>query len=570
MDLFKRKPKINTIVDVEVFEKGDKDFYESLLGEISTGSHDVKETIITFPDREVNVRSAAGVIKSAFDSSLNEPLDSRFYWAKDSGDNEANLKPLLGLRPDELFNSYSEFARTSPNSIEVVSSALEAYVVEVIQKTVADFSNHVKVRTEIIHESKNAKKIEENDFFSLTVAEAKAQIERLADSEKLILNTLSIARFEGSQVTLDVENTSYIAAADAERFIFAAAESKATLEQVKSLSAGFIWLHVLEGLAKMVEAEIIKISFPGSEAELPDIFELENNTNTAVQDYLEIANPFDDDEELINKSLVLDAKPLEGIIVEMVNSPGEEFVFGSSVEDDDGSFMYELLRDDDSNLFTDGVADNIEDDVRKVLSHETVSEAVKNEVIVYLRRNNVLEAELTSIEKSIADGRGRYNKNVEVFEDLRHQNALTSFDDSEIGREVHAAVDTIKEKQDNSNNAFFAVSKLEEERYRINSERRAILTKMSSIISEMFGEGVQGILHRIDLKLSGIERVSNVAFHAPEDDEVEDVDPSLLKDLTSHTVVSQSKKFSYDETPTFFILTKQFGFNPFETAASTS
>lgn len=567
MGLFSNKKKTNTIVDVEVFEKDDKDLYESLLGEISTGSHDVKETVITFPDREVYVRSDSGSIKSAYDSSMGLSLESRLYWAEGLGVDETNLNILLGLAPAALFHDYTKFVEKFPESRSSLSSALEAYVIAVIQKTVADFGKHEKVRTEIIHDSRMAKQVASNDFFDLTPEATKTKIEKLVDSEKEALNTLNIAAFKESEVTFSVEDVSYTATTDLERFVFAAAESKASLEQVRSLAAGFIWTEVLEVLIQFAESETIKVSFPGSFTELPDLSDLEEDST--VQSYLEIANPFEDDEELVDKNALLEAKPLEGIIVEMVNTPGDEPAFGV-LADDDGNFSYETLRDDETSLFTAGVSDNIEDDVRKVLAHESVSAAVKDEVILYLRRNNTLEAELTSIEKSIADSRGHYSKNVEVYEDLRFQNNVISvLDDSEIGRDSISVVDTIMEKQDSSNVAFFAVSKLEEERYKINVERRIILQKMSLLVSELFGEGVQGILHRIDLKLQGIERVSNVAFHAPEDDEDEHVDPSFLADLTSKNVASKSKEFTYVETPAFFLLAQEIGFNPFEVSSSS-
>jgi hypothetical protein len=564
MGLFKTKPKLNAITDVEVFEKDDKDFYEALLGEISSGSHDVKETVVTFADRRVVVRSASGVIKSAFDSSLDLSLDSRFYWTENAQQNEPDLKSLLSLTQSEVFDQYSIFVEEHPHLKDFLESALESYVISVIQRTVADFGTHEKIRTELINDNRSAKLVQDLDFFNESLDSLKPQIEEIAAREKSALVTLSIARFPASEVKLSIEDDSYVAENDAERFVFTAAENKATLEEVSQLSGGFIWADVLEALVKLAESTV-KVSYPGSDAALPELFDLDNGSSDLSQEYHEIENPFEDDEELEDKNSVLVAKPLEGIIVEMVNNPGEEYVFGSSVEEDDGSFMYETLHDDDSHLFTEGLSDSIEDDVRRILSHGSVPTYLKDEVVLHLRRNTTLEAELSSIEKSIADSRGHYNENVEVFEELKFQNnILTAWDDSETGKESVNGLATINEKQDISNTSFFKVSRLEEDRYRINVERRTILKKTSALISELSDEGVQGILHRIDLKLQGIEKVSNVAFHAPEDDEDEHVDPALLTDLTQETIASKSKEFSYAETPMFFHLMDEMGFNPFE------
>lgn len=565
MDLFKRKPRPNSITDVEVFEKDDKNFYEALLGEISSGSHDVKETVVTFPDRRVIVRSASGVIKSAFDSSLDLSLDSRFYWTENAVDGEDDLKKLLELNQSEAFDRYSNFVGDNPHLKSFLASSLNAYSISVIQKTVTEFSTHEKIRTEIINDNATAKAVEGLDFFTDSVESLKPRIEDIEARENAALVTLSISRFETSEVKLTVEDESHTPETDAERFVYAAAESKATLFEMEQLSSGFIWAEVLEALVKLSESSV-KVSFPGSDASLPDLFDFDNGSSDLSSDYHEIENPFEDDEELEDKSSVLVARPLEGRIVEMVNNPGEEYIFGSAIEEDDGSFMYETLHDTDSTLFTEGVSDNIEDDVRRVLSHGSVSDRIKDEVVVYLRRNTTLEAELSSIEKSIADSRGRYSANVEVFEELKFQNnALTAYDDSEVGRERFNEIETITEKQDISNRSFFTVSKLEEDRYKINVERRGILKKTSVLISELTDEGVQGILHRIDLKLEGIERVANVAFHAPEDDEDEHVDPSFLMDLTSETISSKSREFTYSETPMFFHLIDEMGFNPFDT-----
>lgn len=583
MDFFKRKPKLNAITDVEVFEKDDKNFFQSLLGEISSGSQDVKETVIYFPDHKVVVRSASGIIKSAYDTSLGLDLDARLYWTKDLGIEESATNDLLKLTPPEVFNEYTTFVSTYPTAKDFLSSALEAYVLSVIQKTVENFASHERVRTEIIYEVTTTKLIEGLDFFDYTADSAESRTSKLVESEKYSLNSLSVARFEATEVTLSVESSDYLPVTDTERFVFTAAENKATLEEMKRLSSGFVWSEVLETLVELSEGLRVKVSFPGSDDSLPDLFDLEkveeseesedlqntddNGESELSQDYQDIANPFEDDEELEDKNSLLDAKPLEGIIVEMVNSPGEEYVFGSMIDEDDGSFMYEMLKDDDSNLFTVGTSDNIEVDVRRILKHESVSDRVKEEVIVYLRRNTSLETEVRSIEKSIADSRGRYNENVEVFEELKFQNNVAiASDDSEIGEEKLDSVEVIKEKQDISNISFFTVSKLEEDRYKVNLERRVILRKMSALISEMFGEGVQGVLHRIDLKLKGIESVTNVAFHAPEDDEDELVDPSFLNDLTSESVYAKSKEFTFADTPTFFILAAECGFSPFADA----
>lgn len=564
MDLFKRKPKPNAITDVEVFEKDDKNFYEALLGEISSGSHDVKETVVTFPDRRVVVRSASGVIKSAFDSSLDLSLDSRFYWTENATENESDLKNLLELNQSEAFEKYPSFVEDHPHLKEFLASALEAYTISVIQKTVADFGTHERTRTEILNDNATAKTVENLDFFTDSVESLKARIEDIATREKSALSVLGIARFESSEVGLSIDDDSLELENDAERFVHAAAENKASLKEMEQLSSGFVWADVLEALVKLSESSI-KVSFPGSDTSLPDLSDFDNGSSDLSQEYHDIENPFEDDEELEDKNSVLVARPLEGIIVEMVNNRDEEYVFGSAIEEDDGSFMYETLHDSDSHLFTEGVSDSIEDDVRRVLSHPSVPSRVKEEVVIYLRRNTTLEAELSSIEKSLADSRGHYNANVEVFEELKFQNnVLTASDDSEIGREKFSEVEKIIEKQDSSNRSFFTVSRLEEDRYKINVERRGILRKTSALISELTDEGVQEILHRIDRKIEGIEQVTNVAFHAPEDDEDEQVDPSFLTDLTFATISSKSREFTYAETPMFFHLIDQMGFNPFE------
>lgn len=564
MDLFKRKPKPNSITDVEVFEKDDKDFYEALLGEISSGSHDVKETVVTFANRKVIVRSASGVIKSAFDTGLDLSLDSRFYWTEDATENEAGLKAVIELNHSEAFTKYSTFIGNHPDLKAFLASSLEAYTISVIQKTVADFGTHEKVRTEIINDNATAKAVEDLDFFTDSVESLKSRIEDIKTREQSALSTLGISRFKSSEVGLSIDGNSLELETDVERFVYAAAENKASLEEMEQLSRGFVWADVLEALVKL-SASDINVNFPGSNTSLPDLSDFDNGSSDLSQEYHDIENPFEDDEELEDKNSVLVARPLEGIIVEMVNNRDEEYVFGSAIEEDDGSFMYETLHDNDSHLFTEGVSDSIEDDVRRVLSHDSVPSRVKEEVVVYLRRNTTLEAELSSIEKSLADSRGHYNANVEVFEELKFQNnVLTAFDDSEIGREKISEVEKITEKQDSSNRSFFTVSKLEEDRYKINVERRGILRKTSALISELTDESVQGILHRIDLKLRGIEQVTNVAFHAPEDDEDEEVDPSFLTDLTSEEIASKSREFTYSETPMFFHLTKELSFNPFE------
>lgn len=553
MAFFKKDRKPNYVTEVKLLEKDYKNLPEALNGELSNGSLDAKETVIYFEDHKVTVVSIAGVIKSIYNEDDAVLLAERLYWTDELSSAEEDLVREADKNISDLISNYNELVTKYPQAKNTLQEVLYDYTLSVLHKTSSQFATHKKIRTEVITSKAMFDDIEKRDFFTGSIDSLREHAEAMEKTERLNLISLGISGFSEDEVSLSVlTEESQEFETDAKRFAFAAAQNESSLSRVRELSFGFVWPEVLTALHELSEDGIIKASFPGSDDALP----LPDDFNTESEEYCEIENPFEDDDVLEDKNAVMDYAdlPLVGTLVEPVNDPDEEYIFGSDVEEDDGSFMYEMMEQAPVNVATAGLDDNIERDIRKILERNAIPQRVKDEISSYAQKNSTLEGDLIRIEASLAEGRGRYKEHVNSFEELTLQNRIEGYtDDTETEHEKFEDIEKISNKQDVSHISFFTVSKLEEDRYIVNLERRRLLTKIAAMISELAGDNVQSILHRIEAKLIGIENVANVAFHSPKDDEDEIADPTLTTEQV----------FSSDDVPTFFALIEALGFDPF-------
>jgi hypothetical protein len=587
MGIFKRKPKENFLsnVNVELFEKDYKSLSEALLGELSTGSHDTKETIISFADREIIVRSSSGIIKSVSDSSDNLPLAERLYWSELTVLSDEMLEEIKSSTTADLILKYSDLVNNNPESRELFKSVFRAYSIMTLKKVSADFSQNTKIRTEILPRKSEVTYTEGLDYLDFTPSDVDSRIELENSLEIVYLSAINSQKHPFEKLVLSTGVETIDRSEDSYKFVYTAAESGATLAEVKSLSSGFVWSEILEVLKDLMEDEIVFVTIPSlekpvvAEAPLPSLIEETDDEDGDLSIEIEDANESAEETvaDLIDHSEIATATdlepfnvgvetlPLEGVIVEFID---DEDHHSFDAHDDDGSFMYETLDDDNQGVSTDGVHDQIEDDIRSVVRNSTVDESVKDEIVLYLRQNSTLEAELMSIEKTIADKSEHYYENVEFFENMKFNRSLAALaDDSEVGHESNLTNGIVSQTQDSSHKSFFVVSKLEEDRHVVNIERKKILTKLATLLSDMTDEGIQSILHRIEIKIAGIENVINLAFHNPKEDENEIVDPSLLEDNADIETLTpeEHRVISKHESPTFFSLVEELGFNPFET-----
>lgn len=584
MAFFKKQPKRNPLIDVELIEKDYKTLYDALEGELDMGSQDTKETIVHFADRSVIIRSVAGSVKVAFVEGEVVPLDSRVYWSKLEGTSVDKMMALSKVKVSDLLHNYKTLA-DSEDSRDLVRDIFRAHTIATLQKTAETFADHQKIRSELINDSDVVSYF---DFFSVNPKEIKDEVSRLNAKEAEHTYSLGISSFNPDEVKLELGDSTVELKSDADRFIHGAADTGATLRDTKDLSFGFVWEDVLRSLKRLVNEGAVSINYPGKDVELPEFeeiiaipasntsgtFTIDKNDEDPVSEYIEgdleislgegldIENPFEDDEMLEDKGAVLVSRelprienPIEGLIVESVENNHQGF----TPVDDDGDFMYETIDDENENtVCTSGLDDNIDADVRRLMKNNSIGPKIREFVNINLDRNSTLEYRLVSIEKSISSSRERFQAHVGDFEELKFEKSIEQLSDaSEVGRE-NFDHEVIAEKQNKSNVSFFNVSELEEERYSLNTQRRDLLMSLHAMISEMLGEEVQSILHRIETKVSGIDQVSNVAFHSPVEDDTINVDPEILAAFDAASKI----ELSYDDAPTFFSLVSSFGFDP--------
>lgn len=577
MAFLKRRPKPNPLIDVELIEKDYKNLYEALTGELNAGSRDTKETVIHFSDRRVVVRSVAGEIKLAFEEPSTVDLSARAYWAEIAGVNVSRMMERSNTSITDLIRDYKSF-QVDSESEEVLRDIFEAVTVTTLQRASADFEKHEKVRSELINDSSMVNEMNDMDFFSATPKEISEMLLRQSEKERKYIRDLNVSGATEADVTLRVQSPTNELASDSDRFVYGAAEAESTLADMRSLSFGFVWSDILDSIKKLSDKGVVNLTYPGIDETLPEFDEIsfhheeeidrdleiedsELSTNPEDQNDSEISNPFITDYVLEDKSIAMPVhntysteESLNGIIVEPINDAAS-----FSQQDDDGNFMYEMLSEEEPKTSTEGIEDSIDSDVRRLFKANGVGSKIQYHVARVLSEQSDLEAQLASVERRISESHNHLRENVDHFEELKFEKTFAEYhDDSEVDHS-NFNDNIIEERQNNSNKQFFNVSDLEQSRFEINNKRRQLLQTLHNLISELIGENVQSVLHRIEIKLDGIEKVSNLAFHDPSEDDDSNVDHELLNAL-------KTPELEFEDAPTFFNMVAQFGFDPLTVA----
>lgn len=247
--------------------------------------------------------------------------------------------------------------------------------------------------------------------------------------------------------------------------------------------------------------------------------------------------------------------------------PPEEALEG--VSEDDGGFDFEDLDDSIEEGMTGGLDDpDFDKDFENVMKKENLSTKEFNQLKTLVKKNRTLEKSVVEVEQDIAKHQSEYN------------NSIADYQDISLDRGVQNILnDTIKEDpelettRNESNNVFFNLHTSELNRFDLNQERKVILEQLFNSVDSFSSEYVQEMLHRISLKLDGIESVMNSAFHDPKEDNDMPVDEELVNDLKNsepeveiheeETLVNNEEDQEVSR-PMFDQIVEELGFNPFK------
>lgn len=247
--------------------------------------------------------------------------------------------------------------------------------------------------------------------------------------------------------------------------------------------------------------------------------------------------------------------------------PPEEALEG--VSEDDGGFDFEDLDDSIEEGMTGGLDDpDFDKDFENVMKKENLSTKEFNQLKTLVKKNRTLEKSVVEVEQDIAKHQSEYNNSIADYQDISLDRGVQNILNDTVEEDPE-----LETTRNESNNVFFNLHTSELNRFDLNQERKVILEQLFNSVDSFSSEYVQEMLHRISLKLDGIESVMNSAFHDPKEDNDMPVDEELVNDLKNsepeveiheeETLVNNEEDQEVSR-PMFDQIVEELGFNPFK------
>jgi len=595
------------------------DLKTSLVEALSVGSKDSKFLdVLTEDGDQIFIYANSGEIKYAY--SKNNPLrfSERLFWVSEDSLSFEKREKLSTLVNDfSNVNFYAEIMKEIPESKDVVDGILRDYTLSVILNSKR--AKITKIFTELLFHPENAI-VENINFFEKSIDELIDEVEKLDKDENKFLHALSKNKDEKVSIALP-EGFNQKPNNDIEYLLFSAAEAESTIAEVREASTGFVFAEVLSVLNSLIYNKVITIDEIGDDDDALPTFPFEETaekesivvspkdeeTESSNEERKEI--PIDDYSTVISNDFDVfkqepENKDLEStesdLMVENVTEEVEsdsddsdthdstlhgshhihpssgmfeveeddEFVFAYPPKDsaddsvgseDDGGFDFEVVEDAESAGTTGALDDeDFVKDFEKVLKDKKISEENRKEVRSLVENNDKLEIELKSVEQEVVSAQEEYNKS-----------------------------DSSAESDSDSHDSLSTLYEVESQRQEINTARKSVLERLFIITDSLPSDYVQEMLHRITLKLDGIESVVNVAFNVSEQEDVSEsevtivnvteefepieeavgIDAEEFKEKVEkefHDVLDLTTEvdFSEESTPIYSELIKTMGFNP--------
>lgn len=508
MGIFSRRKKTTINDDFydadTVFEKHYTSFAESVRAETNIGSQDCKQIHYTLQDG--TVYAIRTVAESLVFASPAEHAD--LTWAVDTSNRVSHVEmPVLGAlkSADRLVH---DFAMHDDGSLSAQRTAelLSSFTFDTMQFLHDNYEYVKSVRSSFlmtdaeIAETQHLKRVGE------------MPIDRIADAlhatdvaEDEILHRLGFEEEDGLLGVIEVLEQDMSTLPDDANAIDIVVRGILTGDETVTLSAlhdrtlGLLWRDVLDAVERLYIEDMIELTGGTVHRELPDLEGAPQVLTDLDTDFImgEVVEP---DPYAIERDMTEDVKALEGVIVDSA--------FADLSDDDDGDFTYEEIFDTADQGFTTGALDDtlLTQDTKTVLSASEVSPRLAERTIRFLSENDRLERELLALEDTVVKTRGELREHTTVFEDIALQRELYGIEDS--GKQY------IQETKDTVNATYFKLAEKEEQRHKLNSARREVLTEVHSIVEKLTSTGVQDILNRIEQKIEAIDNSQNVAFQS--------------------------------------------------------
>jgi hypothetical protein len=376
-----------------------------------------------------------------------------------------------------------------------------------------------------------------------------------------------------------------------------------SLEDLQQHATGYIWSHVLKAAENLMYDGAIDITYPNrQESSLPDLGPLtvakpatnSSQDDTGTQDEHD-STPTEDGaapttgstpessqvEDPNQKPTPQGApQPEETVPPEAPDtvavSAFDKIITGSDEDDSDG---FTFFMPDDNDLTDEGGFDFTDEDetltttmagedlrplINQIVRESTnVDQTIIPVLTEEIEYNAELEAGVIDLDNRISEVRQTYQ------EDFGRYNIMAMDiigDQAQKGQDVtlEGAGEPIEHAREDANDQFFTLEDLEHRRFNLNATRINLLKSILERITHLDGAHVQECVNLIEMKIQGIQDVTDTAFHSPKDDEA----IAKKTDLKLIESVLVPETITPDDSPLFYRLVSTMGFNPFDSTSS--
>lgn len=574
----KRKKEFNPN-DVEIPEFNFDDFEKAISDITGKGSQDVKQLDITLKDdSKMFVYVENGKVSFAYSESNPLNIETRLYWIDEEIESSQKVQAILHST-DNYFEIYNRFM--DEDSKELSSKIEEIYRNYTL--STLEFGRKVGIKSmfiEMMIDANVVLMIRSANFISILPSNLNKALDFAKQAEELAYKPISNSEY--NEIKLYIDNNMVTTndgdkriieindgETDEERLVIAAAESSATLQDVKDNSSGFQWQEVLQATADLIYSnkieyedsgenivEELKIEIPvEEELDMTSIIdEIEENV-TEVEDFM---SEEDEDVSIDIESLGIDLSGfeedqenkeskfniswnLEDISKDITEDEG----FAENYSPDDLDAMYEnnsAIIEDEETYITPGLAQKVTPMVETIFSKVSFFEEnvdLYNTIIESAKSNDTIEKEISRQDEIISERISQYIEGGYEYDDTQFQiNVNSGMYENELEDDI--GIDSsipeddplqvsLNQARKLSNERFFNIEAIESSRHMKNITRKSLLLSVSENVRHLV-EAVENSENNIDSnaldslneviaeKIEGIDAVKNKALHLSTDD----------------------------------------------------
>lgn len=497
MGLFKKESKKKPAyfnVELADFDVRWKSFSEALPALIDTGSQDVKKSEFKLSEGTYILFSHDGLVKGILPPSSTFTV-KKFLEIVPAEDLPAEVRDRLtnASQADDLFR-YDTLVAAVPEASDFLAKLFQALHVEsALRLSELMKTQNIQVPTEPLFSEALESSILAWNFLDKTPDE----LTKLLELQEMRKET-ALSRMKAEELTnapLLLKDSEWIPTTVAENFILQHAQNRLPVKSLmEGPTDGLLTSTLLETLERVILEKRVVIEGREEKADeaLPDVDALskENDDASAFTDVEREELPQDD-------------------------------VEGATWEFEEG-----LLDGEDEHPHftpTGFMNVNLRDLLTPVLEDHPLDEELLAKVEAHLIANENLEKEVLSVEDRILPLSKEYRECVSSYDEMKFTKSLDDLE-NDGADPAEAEVESVEsdkemtEVRDESNNEFFGLAKLEEERYRLNENRKKELYGLlSSVPFEGDDARTIELQDAIEAKISGIDHVRTVAFHVNPD-----------------------------------------------------